>query len=458
MMARLISRYNRIFRKQFHPEQGEEASPLELWQANFFSEIMYILVPLSIVMFLPSVYMCLVDGLYFLAVADSLTVMAIQWVFFSRKLSLQQRKRILIISLYLLGLILLYYLGWVGPGLVYLLAFSLFSTLVFSKKAGYVTWLMNSVIFILLAFLQEVGVLENAFFFGLDPVRILIIGMNYVLLNLALVAAISSMIDGLQDAINSERKIGIKLQEEMKLHRMAREKAEESDRLKSAFLANMSHEIRTPMNSILGFADLLKRPGLSGEKQEEFIRIIQKSGARMLNIINDIVDISKIEAGLVDLNMEETDIDDLVQGVHELLYLEAKKKKLKFTVQRSSVESSLQVVTDAEKLFAILVNLVKNAIKYTDQGSVEFGYTSAGEVTFFVKDTGIGIPADRQGSVFERFVQADIEDFHARQGSGLGLSIAKAFVEMLGGRIWLESVENEGSSFYFSIPATGVLQ
>jgi signal transduction histidine kinase len=96
--------------------------------------------------------------------------------------------------------------------------------------------------------------------------------------------------------------------------------------------------------------------------------------------------------------------------------------------------------------------LVKNAIKYTDEGSIEFGYNYTEELTFFVKDTGIGIPADRQESVFERFVQADIEDFHARQGAGLGLSIAKAFVEMLGGRIWLESVEGEGSSFYFSIP------
>jgi signal transduction histidine kinase len=454
-MDRVINRYNRLFRRQFLTEQGKDATPLELWQANFFSEIMYILVPLSIVMYLPSVYMCLVDGLFLLAVADTLTVLTIQWVFFSKKLSLQQRKRILIISLYLLGLILLYYLGWVGPGLVYLLAFSLFSTLVFSKRAGYITWGMNSLVFVILALFQEIGLLDSAFFFGLDPVRILIIGMNYVLLNLALVAAISSMIDGLQDAIHSEKQVALQLQEEMKLHQAARLKAEESDRLKTAFLANMSHEIRTPMNSILGFADLLKRPGLSGEKQEEFIGIIQKSGSRMLNIINDIVDISKIEAGLVELNKEETDIDDLVQGVYDLLHLEAKKKKLRFTLKKSSDGPRFMVLIDAEKLFAILVNLVKNAIKYTDEGSVEFGYTSAGELTFYVKDTGIGIPADRQEHIFERFVQADIEDFHARQGAGLGLSIAKAYVGMLGGRIWLESVVNEGSVFYFSIPAAG---
>ncbi len=445
-------RYDQLFRKRFQPVKGKGASPLELWQANFFSEIMYILVPLSIVMYLPSVYMCLFDGLYFLAVADTLTVLVIQWVFFSRKLSLQQRKRILIVSLYLLGLILLYYLGWVGPGLVYLLGFSLFSTLIFSKRAGYITWGLNGIVFVFLALFLEIGLLENAFFFGLDPVRVLTVGMNYILLNLALVAAISSMVDGLQGAIHSEKKIGVQLHEEMKLHQSARIKAEESDRLKTAFLANMSHEIRTPMNSILGFADLLKRPGLSGERQEEFIRIIEKSGARMLNIINDIVDISKIEAGLVDVNMEETNIDDLVQGVHELLYLEAKKKGLEFVVQQSSAEAPLLVVTDSEKLFAILVNLVKNAIKYTDQGSIEFWYTCGDELTFFVKDTGIGIPADRQESVFERFVQADIEDRHARQGAGLGLSISKAFVEMLGGKIWLESMEGEGTLFCFTIP------
>jgi signal transduction histidine kinase len=453
MISRLISRYNKFFRRRFLTKQGEDVLPLEVWQANFFSEIMYILVPLSIVMFFPSIYMCLVDGLYFLALADTLTVLAVQFVFFSKKLSLQQRKRILLISLYLLGLVLLYYLGWVGPGLVYLLGFSLFSTLVYSKRAGYFTWLMNSLVFVVLALFLEIGLIDHTFFFGLDPIRLLTVGMNYVLLNLALVVAISSMIDGLQDAIHSERKVGVQLQEEMKLHRVARLKAEESDRLKTAFLANMSHEIRTPMNSILGFADLLKRPGLSGEKKEEFVRIIQKSGARMLNIINDIVDISKIEAGLVDLNLEETDIDDLMQGVYDLLYLEAEKKELRFSLKKSSADSPLLLVTDSEKLFAILANLVKNAIKYTDQGSIEFGYTYAGEPTFFVKDTGIGIPADRQESVFERFVQADIEDYHARQGAGLGLSISKAYVEMLGGRIWLESVEGEGSTFYFAVPA-----
>jgi signal transduction histidine kinase len=339
MISRLISRYNKFFRRRFLTEQGEGSTPLEVWQSNFFSEIMYILVPLSIVMFFPSIYMCLVDGLYFLALADTLTVLAVQFVFFSKNLSLQQRKQILLISLYLLGLVLLYYLGWVGPGLVYLLGFSLFSTLIYSKRAGYITWVLNALIFVCMALFLEIGIMENAFFFGLDPVRILTVGMNYVLLNLALVVAISSMVDGLQGAIHSEREIGVQLQEEMKLHQKAREKAEESDRLKTAFLANMSHEIRTPMNSILGFADLLKRPGLSGEKKEEFVGIIQKSGARMLNIINNIVDISKIEAGLVELNMEETDIDDLVQGVYDLLYLEAKNKGLDISINESNAGS-----------------------------------------------------------------------------------------------------------------------
>ena len=236
----------------------------------------------------------------------------------------------------------------------------------------------------------------------------------------------------------------------------AKEKAEESDRLKSAFLANMSHEIRTPMNGILGFAGLLEDPGLSGDEQREYIDIIEKSGARMLNIINEIVDISRIESGLIEVTNSETNIDEQIEDVYDLLYLEAESKGIKLAFKNSSPKPKTVIKTDREKLYAILINLVKNAIKYTDNGSVEFGYTvetvyAPSLLTFYVKDTGIGIPINRQRAIFERFIQADILDVQARQGAGLGLSIAKAYVEMMGGKIWVESELGKGSTFYFTI-------
>ncbi len=275
----------------------------------------------------------------------------------------------------------------------------------------------------------------------------------------------ASMIDleGVPHIISITRDITKLKQAEMELIK-AKEKAEESDRLKSAFLANMSHEIRTPMNGILGFAELLKEPDLSGEDQHRFLGIIEKSGERMLNIINDLINISKIEAGQMDITLAETNINDQIEFIYTFFKPEVAKKGIALSYVCALPKKDSTIITDREKMYAILTNLVKNAIKYTNEGSIEFGYKTIetqglASLQFYVKDTGIGIPKERQEAIFDRFVQADIEDRDAMQGAGLGLAITKAYVEMLGGKIWVESQEenlNEGLSggsvFYFTIP------
>lgn len=233
----------------------------------------------------------------------------------------------------------------------------------------------------------------------------------------------------------------------------AKVKAEESDKLKSAFLANMSHEIRTPMNGILGFSELLKEPGLSSETQSEYINVIQKSGLRMLNIISEIIDISKIESGQMEVYFQEININEKLNETYKILLFDAEHKEIELSVSNSLLNEDALTITDGNKLYSILTNLVKNAIKYTDQGSIVFGCVLKEDYfEFYVKDTGVGIPEDRQLAIFDRFIQADITDVQARQGAGLGLSISKAFVEMLGGKIWVESKEGVGSTFYFTIP------
>ncbi|MBK7030415.1 MAG: PAS domain S-box protein [Bacteroidales bacterium] len=233
----------------------------------------------------------------------------------------------------------------------------------------------------------------------------------------------------------------------------AKDQAQESDRLKSAFLANMSHEIRTPMNGILGFSELLKRPNLTGEQQKEYIRIIEKSGARMLNIINDIIDISKIEAGLITVEIEESNINEKLNYIYSFFKPQADEKGIYLFVGKSLPDNQVCIKTDNEKFYSIITNLVKNAIKFSHNGVIEFGYQLKGEfLEFYVKDSGIGIPIDRQKAIFERFIQADIAGKMAYQGAGLGLSISKAYVEMLGGNIWVESEEGTGSTFYFTLP------
>ena len=233
----------------------------------------------------------------------------------------------------------------------------------------------------------------------------------------------------------------------------SKEKAEESDRLKSAFLANMSHEIRTPMNGILGFSELLKEPNLSGEDQQRYIQIIEKSGRRLLTIINDIIDISKIESGLMEVNTKSINVDELLEYLFTFFKPEVEDRGMTLVYEPILPSKEFTIQTDREKISAILINLIKNAIKYSDKGTIEFGYLKKNDsVDFFVKDHGIGIPVERQGAIFERFIQADIADKRAFQGAGLGLSISKAYVEMLGGKIWVQSEEGKGSTFFFTIP------
>jgi len=234
---------------------------------------------------------------------------------------------------------------------------------------------------------------------------------------------------------------------------MAKEQAQESDRLKSAFLANMSHEIRTPMNGILGFAGLLKEPKLSGKEQQEYIQIIENSGARMLNIINDIIDISKIESGQIKVDIQESNINQLIEFIYAFFKNDTDAKGLQLFIKNSLPSRESVIKTDREKVFAILTNLVKNAIKFSENGPIEFGYTKKGSnLEFFVRDNGIGIAPDRQQVIFERFIQADNNEKRAYQGAGLGLAITKAYVEMLGGKIWVESELRKGSTFYFTLP------
>ncbi len=237
----------------------------------------------------------------------------------------------------------------------------------------------------------------------------------------------------------------------------AKEKAEESDKFKSTLLTNMSHEIRTPMNGILGFAELLKEPNLTSEEQQNFIKTIGISSARMLNTVNNVEDFSKIKSGLMKVNKQDSNINEQIEFVYNFFKPEVESKGMQFSFKNGLPSNEAIIKTDFEKIYSILINLVKNAIKYSDKGSIEFGYEKMGKyLEFFVKDCGIGIPIDKQEAIFERFIQADIGDTRALQITDLGLSISKSYVEILNGKIWVESKEGKGSIFYFTIPYNAV--
>ncbi len=272
----------------------------------------------------------------------------------------------------------------------------------------------------------------------------------------ALGMGINMMIDDIRlkeetDRENQQIKI---LNEELKAAKL---KAEESERLKMAFLANMSHEIRTPMNGIMGFADILKNYTLPEEKQKEFIELIEKSGTRMLELINDIVDISRIESKIVSKNITRVNINNQLNNLYGFFNHEAAGKGIQLNLQNGLSDDEAVIDTDRRKFDAILTNLIKNAIKYTSDGQIEFGYElefyhNQPVLKFFVRDTGIGIPKEDIGFIFDRFTRSRVSDQYTIEGTGLGLAISKAYVEILHGNIWAESEEGQGSVFYFTLP------
>jgi hypothetical protein len=207
------------------------------------------------------------------------------------------------------------------------------------------------------------------------------------------------------------------------------------------------------MHGILGFADLLKTTSLSGEQMQEYIVIIEKSGARMLNTINDLIDISTIESGQAEIDLSMVDVNGLLDSMYAVFKPQADKKGLQFINKRDQDIEGIHIQTDREKTETIFTQLLKNALKYTNKGFIELGCENQDKfIRFYVKDTGIGIEKDKQQSVFDRFTQADNSLSKNYEGAGLGLSITKAYVEMLGGTIGVESEPGKGSIFYFLLP------
>ncbi|MBN2610685.1 MAG: PAS domain S-box protein [Bacteroidales bacterium] len=237
---------------------------------------------------------------------------------------------------------------------------------------------------------------------------------------------------------------------------VAKEKAEESDRLKSAFLANISHEVRTPLNGIIGFAAMLKNEKVPFEKRKEYSNFVQKSANQLLNIINDLIDISRIQSGQLSISAKKFNLSILMVELFEHFQNNLKetgKEEIEL-ILNTTYDNDFYVESDEVKLRQVLINLLSNAVKFTKSGKIEFGYKTVSEsqLQFFVKDTGIGIAKNNLDVIFEKFRQEDDSFVREYGGAGLGLAISKGIIEKMGGSIWVESVKDKGSVFYFSIP------
>ncbi len=239
--------------------------------------------------------------------------------------------------------------------------------------------------------------------------------------------------------------------------KISRQKAIESDKLKTAFLANMSHEIRTPMNSIVGFADLISRSSFPPEKKDTYAKYISNSSKALLALIDDIIDLAKIEAGQLNILKSAVPVNTVINELFDFYQAELLKENrsnLHLKTNCAVESQNFSILCDVVRLRQLLNNLINNAIKFTSEGSIEFGYVIPNNATiiFYVKDTGIGIDSDKIELIFERFRQGDDTTTRKYGGTGLGLAISKRLVELMGGKIWVESEIGNGSTFMFSLP------
>lgn len=303
------------------------------------------------------------------------------------------------------------------------------------------------------------------------PLRNLIVGVNRPLTNDVVWALVNGfpVIDDegniLEIVISfidmtEHRKLEIDIHERMLFEdelKASKEKAEESEKLKTAFLQNMSHEIRTPLNAISGFIQMLDNPNLSAEKRKSFSSIIKNSSNQLLSIVGDILTISSLETKQEKIAINPVNINSILIELLAIFKQQAADQNIMLYVKQNLSDHFAEIYTDRVKLTQILSNLVSNALKFTSQGTIEFGYQLKKDVLeFFVIDSGIGIPQEQHQKIFERFQQANIGINQQYGGTGLGLAISKGFVELLGGEIWLKSEVNKGAAFFFTIPYQAV--
>jgi signal transduction histidine kinase/CheY-like chemotaxis protein len=432
----------------------DRSQSLAEWKSRLLFVVLAGSVVLGLLAYIPSIYFSLRDGLWMVVLLDTLVYMAVLYIAFSKKLSSGVKVNAMLVIFYILGIALLLTLGPMGAGFNWLYVFPLLFVFFYGYRGVILATVINIVSLALLTLpvYYNLGLISE---YGLTAW--VINSINFIVVTTFVALTLSVIIASADKSIKKEERMIKLLRKSQDELEVEKNRAEESDRLKSAFLVNMSHEIRTPMNTILGFSNLLTQPNLPSEKSHYYSSLVQSAGEQLVGIINDIIDISKIEINQMHFSIGQVPLYFCLLEIAEIFRdkIAFQKKNIQLKIEVDKKLQGLVLETDEIRFRQIAGNLMGNAVKYTDSGTISIGYTLKKEnegsfVEFFVQDTGRGIPKKDFNLIFERFVQGGNVGYN--EGTGLGLSITKGLLSLLGGRIWFHSKLNKGSTFYFTLP------
>jgi len=447
--------YPRFF-KQFSESRFQQCDGLLYWRERIFNGILLATFVFGTLAIFPNLIASLKAGMLSIFILDCFIYLIVLGVVFIPKISLTIKFYILISSLYLLGIFLLIKMGPFGPGLIWIVSGSVLIALMLDFRKTLFSIGFNCLIVLALALLIHFKVTYTPFFSAYTTLSWVAIGLNVVVISAVCSIPVSILIQGLEKSVNEEKELKLQLIEKNQQLLEEMEKAREADKLKSFFLANLSHEIRTPMNAIAGFSELILINENLTEKTKKYAEQIFINSDYLQNIINDIVDISLIEAGQIKIHKENFSPRQMMQEISivvDSMLLRRKKPELEILFKDECDHSIDQIYSDKNHLKQILINFITNSLKYTNNGIIEIGCKSLNnELVFHVKDNGIGIPEGEKIKIFSRFSSINHNNGLLVPGMGIGLSIAKGLSDALGGKIWFESEENKGSYFHFSIP------
>ncbi len=455
MLKKLWLSYRHWYIKYSGFSNKSEKEDLTYFRDKLFISILILTLALSSLSYIPSAIMAIALDKWFVFYIDTIAVLVIAFLFFYKRMSLKTKKIILSVNFFLLSFALIIDLGLNGNGTILLFMLSVLMTLYSGEKAGVISVVVTAAFYIIVLLIDYMKWIDLHFFTVFDIEILFIVFVNNIVFGLLSVFSVSFLIDRLHNALLKENQLQDELIEKHKNVIIAKDRAEESDRLKSAFMTNMSHEIRTPMYGILGSAELLKSYQTEDKEYQEFVSVIESNGNELLDVISDILDISKIETGLMTSRISLFNVNDTIQAIYKTFLPEAKLKNVDFTVNNFISEKDSNINSDIDKLSMVLKHLIENAIKYTSKGdeimlscNVD---SNTSQLKFCITDTGVGIPEDKRETIFNPFYQVNVNKNTAIHGSGIGLSISKAYVKLLGGHLSLISEIDEGSTFTFSI-------